>query len=153
RNPSKHVDRSPSDESTGNLNWHINLCLPTPTTETQMITEYAQGVNYSYSHVRFLLAMWIACRPRPFMIVKDPEFKELLRMLYGCVEIPSRVTVSYDMKAIFDDSRGRVMQKLQVCLSISDPSTKIHICIDGWTSPNVISFLGVTAHWHKDGKI
>lgn len=23
---------------------------------------------------------------------------------------------------------------------------KVHICLDGWTSPNVISFLGVTLH-------
>ena len=30
---------------------------------------------------------------------------------------------------------------------------RVHMCVDGWTSPNVISFLGVTAHWHKDGKI
>ena len=30
---------------------------------------------------------------------------------------------------------------------------KIHICVDGWTSPNVISFLGVTAHWHEGGKV
>ena len=29
----------------------------------------------------------------------------------------------------------------------------IHICLDGWTSPNVISFLGVTAHWHDAGEI
>ena len=24
---------------------------------------------------------------------------------------------------------------------------KIHLCVDGWTSPNYMSFLGVTAHW------
>ncbi|KAJ3520365.1 hypothetical protein NM688_g9172 [Phlebia brevispora] len=30
---------------------------------------------------------------------------------------------------------------------------KIHLCIDGWTSLNVISFLGITAHRVVDGKL
>jgi hypothetical protein len=30
---------------------------------------------------------------------------------------------------------------------------KIHICADGWTSPNVIAFIGATAHWVIDGKM
>jgi hypothetical protein len=24
---------------------------------------------------------------------------------------------------------------------------KLHLCADGWTSPNVISFVGLTVHW------
>lgn len=23
----------------------------------------------------------------------------------------------------------------------------IHICVDGWTTPNMIAVLGITAHW------
>ena len=30
---------------------------------------------------------------------------------------------------------------------------KIHICVNGWTSPNVISYLGINMHWHENGKI
>ena len=80
----------------------------------QTITEYAKGVNYSYARVRFLLAMWIARRHRPFTIVEDPEFKELLCMLYPRVEIPSRVTVSRNLKVIFEDSRARVKVMFEV---------------------------------------
>ncbi|OJT15227.1 hypothetical protein TRAPUB_8205 [Trametes pubescens] len=29
----------------------------------------------------------------------------------------------------------------------------IHVCVDGWTSPNVLAFLGITVHWHWEGKI
>ena len=122
RNPSKHVDRALNDESTGNLNRHIKICAPEATPETQMITDYAQGANYSYARVRFLLAMWIARRHRPFTIVEDPEFRELLRMLYVRVEIPSRVTVARDLRDIFDDSRARVKAKLRVC-------TSLHFCV------------------------
>ena len=46
--------------------------------------------------------------------VEDPEFKELLHMLYARVEIPSRVTVARDLKDIFDSSREKVKAKLQV---------------------------------------
>ncbi|KIM75183.1 hypothetical protein PILCRDRAFT_47678, partial [Piloderma croceum F 1598] len=30
---------------------------------------------------------------------------------------------------------------------------KLHLCADGWTSPNVISFIGLTVHWAEDGHI
>ncbi|PIL29554.1 hypothetical protein GSI_08362 [Ganoderma sinense ZZ0214-1] len=129
KNPSKHVDHTLTDESTENLHRHIQVCTPLPPTDTKEITEYAQGVNYSYARLRI------------------PEFRELLRMLYARVEIPSRVTVSRDVKDIFEDSRARVKAKLQALPG------KIHICMDGWMSPNVISFLGVTAHWHENGSI
>jgi len=29
----------------------------------------------------------------------------------------------------------------------------LHIAADGWTSPNVIAFIGTTVHWIVDGKI
>jgi hypothetical protein len=28
---------------------------------------------------------------------------------------------------------------------------RLHLCIDGWTSPNVIAFLGAMVHWVIDG--
>ncbi|KDQ05969.1 hypothetical protein BOTBODRAFT_94603, partial [Botryobasidium botryosum FD-172 SS1] len=28
---------------------------------------------------------------------------------------------------------------------------KLHIGVDGWSSPNTISFLGVTLHFHHEG--
>jgi len=30
---------------------------------------------------------------------------------------------------------------------------KVHIAVDGWTSPNVYSFLGITVHFVKDAKM
>lgn len=85
--------------------------------ETQKISEYAQGINYSYAWLWFLLAMWIARRHCPFTIVEDPEFREILWMLYVHVEIPSHVTVSHDLKDVFNDSREQVKHKLQVSAS------------------------------------
>ncbi len=109
--------------------------------------------------------MWCARRHRPFTIVDDPEFQELMCMLYAKVELPSRVTISRDVQMIMLDGKIRVIAFLSVSTRFSPlilclPSCplqslpcKIHICVDGWTSLNIMSFLGVTAHWHRDGEI
>ncbi|OJT08548.1 hypothetical protein TRAPUB_554 [Trametes pubescens] len=73
--------------------------------------------------------------------------RELMCMLYAKVELPSRVTVSRDVQMIMLDG------KIRVIAFLSSLPCKIHICVDGWTSPNIMSFLGVTAHWHRDGEI
>jgi hypothetical protein len=28
---------------------------------------------------------------------------------------------------------------------------QLHLCVDGWMSPNVIVFIGATVHWVVDG--
>ena len=76
RYPSRHVDRTDYEDSTGNLRRHVLACDPDETPENEMITSYAQGVTYSAPRVRFLLAMWCARRHRPFAIVDDPEFRD-----------------------------------------------------------------------------
>ncbi|OJT11245.1 hypothetical protein TRAPUB_12245 [Trametes pubescens] len=141
RHPSKHVDRSDYENSTGNLGRHILGCDPDDTPQVEQITVYAQGSTYSAARVRLYCAMWCARRHRPYIIVEDPEFRAMLRMLYGKVEIPKRMTVGRDVQLIHTDSKGRNI------------NGRIHICIDGWTSPNVLAFLGITAHWHENGKI
>lgn len=29
----------------------------------------------------------------------------------------------------------------------------LHVTADGWTSPNVIAFIGATIHWIQNGKV
>lgn len=131
------------DESTSNLNRHFKSCEGKKAPEGQTIDDYAHGIKYSATRVRYLLTLWCARRHRPFTIMEDPEFRELLRMLYPKVKVPSRKTVSRDVRKIVVDGRERVQAKL-----LSHPG-KLHICVDGWTSPNVIAFLGVTVHWQE----
>lgn len=166
RHPLKHVDRSDYEDSTGNLGRHVQNCDPDDTAQTEMITTYGQGTQYSYARVRFYLAMWCARRHRPFTIVEDPELLMLLKMLYGCVELPKRLTVSRDIQFIHTTSKTRLVIMFKVhhfrlvqprpYVLIYSPQglpCRIHICVDGWTSPNILSFLGIMAHWHNSGKI
>ncbi|KAM5530251.1 hypothetical protein V8D89_016080 [Ganoderma adspersum] len=141
--PAKHVDRKDYQDSTRNLTRHRLLCEPEETGQMQMIEAYASGTAYSPAWIRYLIAMWCTRRYRPFTIVDDPKFLAMMCMLYGKVKIPSCFTVSHNIRDIMVFTKGHVMQVLQ-----EHPGC-IHLCIDGWTSPNVFAFLGITVHWYK----
>ncbi|OJT02144.1 Zinc finger BED domain-containing protein RICESLEEPER 1 [Trametes pubescens] len=145
--PGIWVDRSDYEDSTGNLRRHVLKCEPAQTPESEVITAFAAGSTYSAARVRYYLALWCARHHRPFLAVEDAEFRALLRMLYGRVEIPSRVTVSRDVQLIMHHCKVIVVALFQAYPG------RIHICVDGWTSPNILAFLGITAHWHHDGEI
>lgn len=157
---SVYLDRIIHEDSTSNLLRHIRACATGGgAPEVQKITAFAAGSTYTESSFRYHLVMWITTRHRPFSIVEDPEFRTLLRMLYGRVEIPSRITVTRDMHLILQDAKTHLTGLLQVsshrlCAEVlwlnscfQSLAAKIHLCVDGWTSPNFMSFLGVTAHW------
>ncbi|OJT02096.1 hypothetical protein TRAPUB_7442 [Trametes pubescens] len=145
--PTKHVDRADSEDSTGNLRRHADCCDPDETAESDLLSIYAHGVTYTAQRMRLLLALWCARRHRPYAIVEDPEIQEVFRMLYSRVYIPSRTTVSRDVRTLHRDMKLGLMQLL------AGLSCRLHLCVDGWTSPNVLSFLGITVHWHWDGEI
>lgn len=170
RYPSKHVDRIDYEVSTGNLRRHAQCCDPDETPATEMITTYAHGVTYTPARLHLLLALWCSRRHRPYAIVEDPEIQEILRMLYSKVHIPSRYTVSRDVKVLHREMQLALIELLAVSSLSFRRSTvflvelylhslfqslpcRLHICVDGWTSPNVLSFLGITVHWHWDGEI
>jgi Na+-transporting NADH:ubiquinone oxidoreductase subunit NqrA len=110
------------------------------------------------------VALWVARRHRPFAIVEDPELLEIFHDLNNKCTTPSASTVSRDVKEIFQVSRKKVAQLLQVRVLLLLSFTwysperqayrgKLHIGVDGWTSPQAISFLGITVHWVVDGKV
>ena len=98
-------------------------------------------------------------------IIEDPELIDILMDLNSKVVTPSQYTVSCDVKEIFQMSRSKVLLILKVCCfrrlllrrlvitRFQAHSGKLHLCVDGWTSPNVISFIGLTVHWAADGVI
>jgi hypothetical protein len=61
------------------------------------------------------IAIWVARRHRPFNIVEDDELINIFTDLNNKVEVPSRFTVSRDVKEIFDMSRKKVAEMLKVC--------------------------------------
>lgn len=101
------------DESTSNLVRHTANCKSR--TNSLSMESFARGSVYNPHSFRFSVLIWIVCHHRPFHIVEDPKFVELLRSLNANVSIPSRSTLSRDIQEVFDISRQKVASALQVC--------------------------------------
>ncbi|GJF00030.1 hypothetical protein PsYK624_163070 [Phanerochaete sordida] len=144
----KPLTRARWDDSTSNLVRHVNACKKTskPPPGQKAIDAFAQGSTYNPAKFRIKLSIWIARRHRPYAIVQDPEFLEILQMLNSKVEVPHPTTISRDIREIFEITRRAVGKMLQ-----AHPG-RLHLCLDGWTSPNVISFLGITVHLVRGAK-
>lgn len=119
RKPSVQLTRERYEDSTTNLKRHVDVCDPSDTPASQQITAFANGTTYSPAKFRYLLAMWCARRHRLFIIIEDQEFCDIFRMLYDRVDIPSRVTISRDVREMFEHCRHNVSQVLLVCIHVS----------------------------------
>ncbi|EAU89851.2 hypothetical protein CC1G_07003 [Coprinopsis cinerea okayama7 len=141
------ITRARHDESTGNLKRHVDKCVPADSSEVQAMATFTAGHKFNKLRHRVLLAIWVAKQRRPFSIVEDPELLQIFKELNTLVETPSRNMVSRDVREIFTITREALKKSLQ------DYPGRLNLAADGWTSPNVISFLGVTVHRLKDASI
>ncbi|KIP01401.1 hypothetical protein PHLGIDRAFT_51797, partial [Phlebiopsis gigantea 11061_1 CR5-6] len=138
QNPHITLSRARTDDSTTTLKRHVDSCDGKMAPEGQRIEEFAHGSTYDKSRFRFIMSLWCARRHRPYAIVKDPELMRAFCMLYAKVEVPHPTTISRDIQEIHGLSKAHLGAKLQAYTG------RLHLCIDGWTSPNVFSFLGIT---------
>ena len=129
------------DETTSNLVRHVKTCNPSSVHASFPFSAYSLG------RFRYLVAAWSACRARPHVIIEDEELREILVMLYSVVEIHSHQTVARDISDMYERSRVVIACHLQ------SVKQRLHLLLDGWTSPNMISFLGVNVTYFEDGKI
>jgi hypothetical protein len=141
RNPSKRITRPRTDESTSNLNRHAKSC------DLSTAAASMPRSNYEIGLFRYLVATWSARRARPFAIIEDEELREIFLMLNSIVEIHSRQTVARDISDMYERSR------IVIGLHLQSIKHRLHIALDGWTSPNVTSFLGVTVQYFEKGDI
>ena len=115
RSPSIKVTRIRHDNSTSNLVRHARSCTGVSTRGSSSIAAFAQGSTYTPHKFRMKLAIWVARRHRPFTIVEDEELVDIFTDLNNKVEVPSRFTVSRDVKEIFNMSCVKVAEILKVC--------------------------------------
>jgi len=97
-------------------------------------------------------------------ILNDRALRDLL--LSGCpnIELPSRFTISRDIRASFEKCQERIGKLLQVCDQISVNVTRVSSCIqehagclhfatDAWTSLNHRAFIAWTVHLEHEGEM
>jgi len=101
--------------------------------------------------------------------VKDEELMAIFKMLYSKVEIPSPSTLSQDIVEMFEILKESVKRYLvvsfpdlsAVLIALTEPLSiikqdidgKVHVSVDGWTAPQVISFMGITIQFFKAGQL
>lgn len=113
-NPSQSCTRARTDTGTTNLLRHVEACTGKKAPDDQTIEKFAQGSTYTTGAFRFLITRWVTECHRPFKIVEDPPFQDMLRMLYSRVDIPSDTTVSRDVREVYRISQLQVAKTLQV---------------------------------------
>src|SRR5262249_13251494 len=69
------------------------------------------------------------------------SFRGFVCLLNPSTKVPSADTIRRDIDKRFGDEKGRVRAMLQ------DAPGFLSFSMDGWTSPNMRAFLGITVHW------
>jgi hypothetical protein len=102
---------------------------------------------------------------RPFTIVEDRGFKSLMKTGRPEYYLPSKSTVSRDVRLVFVNVRKRMAKMMQVSryytqnlgatiLNIlpQEYEGNLNFATDAWTSPNHKSFVAVSVHFEHKGK-
>ncbi len=132
--------------STGNL-WrhmrvdHVSLLDAAVDPQSRHLAEGDRAVPYSDECFREWLLHWIVSEAMPFTAIEAPSFRRLLRLLKPDVPIPSATSLRRDLNWAYAHAFKRMRSLLY------DAPGKLSFTVDGWTSPNMLPFLGITAHW------
>jgi len=98
-----------------NLLCHVKSCEGQVVEDSKSIVQYAHGSSYNKAELRYLISLWVVQCHRPFTIIEDAPLQRIFKMLYGKVEMPSEVMVSWDVREIHSVSKLCVGTVLQVC--------------------------------------
>jgi hypothetical protein len=133
-------------------------------TETRYVYLHSLGsVNPTLMAPRIEIVRWVAENKRPFAIVKDRGFKDLMKTGRPEYRLPSPATVARDVKHVFVNIRYILAAKLRVnLLTIRDLNPilnrgvqardgYLNFATDAWTSPNGRAYVAVTVHFEIDG--
>ncbi|KAI0309768.1 hypothetical protein OF83DRAFT_1039925, partial [Amylostereum chailletii] len=129
-----------TDSSTSNLLSHTQSC-GSETAPDLSISAFAHERLHLYTD------LWVACSHRPFVIIENEYLVKILKMFNSAAVIPSDSMVSRDVKEIFTVCQANVKKFLL------DLPGMHYLGLDGWSSPNAISFLGVVVYFLHDGKM
>ena len=78
------------------------------------LKDFAQGSTHTPHKFWMKIVLWVAHQHCPFTIVEDAELVEIFKDLNNKVEVPSRFTLSQDVKEIFEMSCKQVTTILKV---------------------------------------
>ncbi|KAF5323705.1 hypothetical protein D9619_012911 [Psilocybe cf. subviscida] len=134
KHPQTTLSRVRHDDSTSNLNRHIERCAHVDTPESQAMEKFASGSTYTEVMHRIQIALWIARRRRPYIIAEDQELLDIFRSLNASCITPSRTTISKDVQEIHDITKSVVMEILAIANCLEE--FKIEKKVGAFTGDN-----------------
>jgi hypothetical protein len=97
--------------------------------------------SFSIEVFEEFLVDWIVLNDQPFTEVESESFRKLLKLLNPNLKILSANTVKRRILGMF---QSKQLERKQI---YEDLDCKVSFTTDCWTSPNMIAFIGVTAHY------
>jgi hypothetical protein len=94
---------------------HVKTCDGGIVARAGSLRDFAHGSSYTPHKLRMKIALWVTRRHCPFAIIEDDKLLDIFKDLNNKIEVPSRFTVSRDVKEMFDMSRKQVAGILKVC--------------------------------------
>lgn len=87
------------------------------------------------------LLKWVILNDQPFTEPQQEAFVELIHTLNPNAETISDKTVRADVMAAYEEKLNNLKAM------VAEIPGKISITMDGWSSKNSLSFLGIRGHW------
>lgn len=159
------------DKSTGNINRHLanhhkvykdspskgeepmqtpgaleNYWSTSDLGDSVVSQRFQNPIPFTKERFRESLVRYIVESAAPFSTVTQSSLQQLLFLAHeapsrSSLLLPSRSTITRDMKELYDKCKIHIAEELQ-------KQNHIAYTIDGWTTPYMkASFLAVTAHW------
>ena len=106
---------------------------------------FSSGATYSRQHFRFVCAIWITSCRRPFRIVNDTPFQDIVGMLNPLAQIHSEHTQANDVKLLYKLSRQKITSLLERTVGV------VHLELDAWTDIKMTPWLGIVIYIISNG--
>jgi hypothetical protein len=109
--------RARHDTSTSNLVNHVDSCEGARPAQQATVAAFAHGSTYSKERLRVLCALWTSAHYRPFNIVNDGHFRDIIGLFNPAAaqDLPSTNTISRDVKEFYRLGKENLKEFLSVC--------------------------------------
>ncbi|KAJ7222704.1 hypothetical protein C8J57DRAFT_1094487, partial [Mycena rebaudengoi] len=128
--------------TTLNLLNHARDCTPKPDLLSQqgMIYSFVSGSTYKCEKLGTLTTFWVTWCCRPFKIVEDPEFHEIIHLLNPSAHTHSAMTQACNVKCLYKLSRKKTR------IFLASTTGVVHVALDVWTDLNMVPWLGIICY-------
>lgn len=133
----------------GSSKYHAERCpalapllVEASTGKGQMTLNFTKAVGLRQrQEIEELFVHWNASSGHSFHAIENP----FLRAIWGFFKVPSPLPNRKTLKEWMSSRAGRI--KLELAAEMHNANTKINLCLDAWTSPFNVAFLGIIAHY------